>query len=673
MSNIRQNVARLAESFVRIPSFALAYGAFAKIYENEQTLYSFRSEVLSKLFDMCLHLYSSRKLTSNLLNPYEMSSQDLMNILTCTFCKSILFRPVVLYCGHTFCRKCVESHPICHNCSSVTKVDDLSDCVILSQLLERFFPDHLTLCRRLVEAKDLFDRGQYDEGSVILSELLTSNPGSYLCMHAKAEAAIFLCDPCSAIQVIDRALAVQTSWPKLYCIKGLALNKLNRPREAIEYFFKSFTMYPHCERLRTEMRQIFDEIFTDRDIKLLMDIVETWATKDINEGGDAMQMSDEVKELIPITFWMKYSPSLGLYIPIKDDIADIFHPTTSKCSKLLYDPSCVFQQFDISHRATNQSCDLRDEFRCALCLRILLWPLTPSCGHTFCRECLEQSLDYKPECPLCKSSMISYMSSPVRGVNYCVTNLVNFFMRDDVFARQQSYKAELAIRSKIGVDPQYDVPILIGYLAIPGYPCPLHIFEPHYRGMVRRAIASGSRRFGVFSSRPSSSGLADVGTILQIRSAETLSDGRFLLDTRGFARIRVISENLAEGCITIRFEYYKDFPLLETEKEAFLADCSTVHSMASCWLSQLPCSIRASIVPFFGILPNIDSAPPEGEENGPPAWVWWLIAVLPINENCKYVLFSCQHPQIRMKKLKNILTRLVNRGSETYPYESLSC
>ncbi|KER18641.1 hypothetical protein T265_15920, partial [Opisthorchis viverrini] len=45
-------------------------------------------------------------------------------------------------------------------------------------------------------------------------------------------------------------------------------------------------------------------------------------------------------------------------------------------------------------------------------------------------------------------------------------------------------------------------------LAFPGISCPLHIFEPRYRNMIRRAINSGSRRFGMFLPGSGSHGLS---------------------------------------------------------------------------------------------------------------------------------------------------------------------
>lgn len=42
-----------------------------------------------------------------------------------------------------------------------------------------------------------------------------------------------------------------------------------------------------------------------------------------------------------------------------------------------------------------------------------------------------------------------------------------------------------------------DIPIFVCTVAYPGMPCPLHVFEPRYRLMMRRCIETGTRKFGM--------------------------------------------------------------------------------------------------------------------------------------------------------------------------------
>lgn len=46
-----------------------------------------------------------------------------------------------------------------------------------------------------------------------------------------------------------------------------------------------------------------------------------------------------------------------------------------------------------------------DDFECVLCCRTLWRPVTTPCGHTYCAACLDRSLDYSPNCPLCMTSL----------------------------------------------------------------------------------------------------------------------------------------------------------------------------------------------------------------------------------------------------------------------------
>lgn len=41
------------------------------------------------------------------------------------------------------------------------------------------------------------------------------------------------------------------------------------------------------------------------------------------------------------------------------------------------------------------------------------------------------------------------------------------------------------------------IPVFVCTLALPTIPCPLHVFEPRYRLMIRQAMESGARQFGM--------------------------------------------------------------------------------------------------------------------------------------------------------------------------------
>ena len=56
-------------------------------------------------------------------------------------------------------------------------------------------------------------------------------------------------------------------------------------------------------------------------------------------------------------------------------------------------------------------------FKCCIscviffCVSSLLFePVTASCGHTFCRECLYRVLDHAQTCPVCRATLIEVLS-----------------------------------------------------------------------------------------------------------------------------------------------------------------------------------------------------------------------------------------------------------------------
>jgi hypothetical protein len=53
----------------------------------------------------------------------------------------------------------------------------------------------------------------------------------------------------------------------------------------------------------------------------------------------------------------------------------------------------------------------KEDYECSLCFRLFLEPLTTPCGHTFCKLCLNRSLDYSKACPLCKDCLSDVSSA----------------------------------------------------------------------------------------------------------------------------------------------------------------------------------------------------------------------------------------------------------------------
>lgn len=174
MNCTKQKLINLAETFVKVPSFLLAYGVFIKLHEHDETE-NFKLYVLSKLLEFCMSLYNTKRNFFNLINYWDLSQRSIQEILNCFFCKMILKQPITLLCGHTYCRKCVDFNYTCHLCENSKKVDYIGDCIVLSKAIKLLFPTHVFMYKKLTKAKKLLEQGLIDDSLKIYDEVINES------------------------------------------------------------------------------------------------------------------------------------------------------------------------------------------------------------------------------------------------------------------------------------------------------------------------------------------------------------------------------------------------------------------------------------------------------------------------------------------------------------------
>nr|XP_040124053.1 LON peptidase N-terminal domain and RING finger protein 1 isoform X1 [Ictidomys tridecemlineatus] len=290
------------------------------------------------------------------------------------------------------------------------------------------------------------------------------------------------------------------------------------------------------------------------------------------------------------------------------------------------------------------------DFECSLCMRLFFEPVTTPCGHSFCKNCLERCLDHAPYCPLCKESLKEYLADR----RYCVTQLLEElivkYLPDELSERKKIYDEETAELSHL----TKNVPIFVCTMAYPTVPCPLHVFEPRYRLMIRRSIQTGTKQFGMCVSDTQNS-FADYGCMLQIRNVHFLPDGRSVVDTVGGKRFRVLKRGMKDGYCTADIEYLEDVKVENEDEIKSLRELhDLVYSQACSWFQNLRDRFRSQILQHFGSMPereeNLQATP-----NG-PAWCWWLLAVLPVDPRYQLSVLSMKSLEERLTKIQHILT-----------------
>ena len=235
-----------------------------------------------------------------------------------------------------------------------------------------------------------------------------------------------------------------------------------------------------------------------------------------------------------------------------------------------------------------------------------------------------------------------------------------------------------------------DTPLFICTLSFPAMPTFLHIFEPRYRLMIRRAIESGDRKFGMLLNNHRQAVQGDLGhvpfyqygTLLHIINTELLPDGRSLIQTVGINRFKVQEHGMLDGYFVGRVERVDDISLAAEEEleasetatanntqnisaadqngssshdtpspstpwQTLLADIDSKSTKDLMEISTLFISkMRANSAPWLrsSVLSAYGECPTD-----PALFPWWFASILPISDQEKYKLLSMTSVRERLK------------------------
>lgn len=214
--------------------------------------------------------------------------------------------------------------------------------------------------------------------------------------------------------------------------------------------------------------------------------------------------------------------------------------------------------------------------------------------------------------------------------------------------------------NSLGKDDNAQVPIFVCTLAVPKVPCPLHIYEPRYRLMLRRCVNSGSKQFGMcVKGDDPNKNFADYGTMLNIQTVHFLPDGRSIVHTVGGQRFRVITRGMLDGYNTATVEWLQDEGVEDADEIRQLSELNRVgHMTLHTWFSQMTSEQRQCITNAVGPLPAF-SEDLQLLDNGPD-WVWWVLAALPLQDNPKLIILGMTSILERLKSVIRFLQLMLS-------------
>ncbi|XP_077465913.1 LON peptidase N-terminal domain and RING finger protein 3-like isoform X2 [Stigmatopora argus] len=566
---------------------------------------------------------------------------------SCRKCLSSLFEPVTLACGHSFCKKCLEREKkdkevICKECrlSSGVAVHSFRVNVVLSNLLAKWFPRVYQAGQLRREGNGLYSEKKVEAALEKYNQAILISPADHILFSNRSQIYSSLKDYEKALRDAEMACRLMPLWSKGHVRKAHALVSLGRTEEALREYLLCLSIEPECRLARNEAHKV--------PISDVPNIVP--ARRHVKNGISATSQ---------IFGPVQLSSELSLGVRKTDHC--LLQKRKRRITEEWERGMGEEERSDAKKRLKSESAQVKDPWRtpvgdildptdleCSLCMRLLYEPVTTPCGHSFCLQCLKRCLDHNPKCPLCKEELSEYLVQRQYSKTTLMENLIARYLPSELMERQKIHNEEMAELSNLNKN----VPIFVCTMAFPTVPCPLHIFEPCYRLMIRRCMETGTNCFGMCLG-DDLKGFADYGCLLEIRDVQFFSDGRSVVDTIGRRRFKVVQQRERDGYNTADIEYLEDVKVEGLAVGELQSLHDSVYDQALVWVNSLKIEQKERIEGHFGPIPEKDSEL-QASPNG-PSWCWWLLAVLPLEGRAQLPFLAITSLKDRLSGIRKVL------------------
>merc|ERR1711990_1384418 len=521
---------------------------------------------------------------------------------SCCICATVLVDAITLgSCGHSVCKKCVlrDLSSACKKCGTAYEpfntdpMDEESNIklsILVCELTDKYWEKEKQAVQLRNEGNKLFQRGDVEASLVKYSEAYQLSKEDHLITSNRSHAYFKAGKLEDALADAERTIALKADWGKGYFRKGMALASLGNMEEALISYFQCLVLEESCSKaLRTEIYKVL--------YKLVVSSKESSVESDV-EASNSSPLPSRASPAGSMQLLSKTSSSTSLLDQadpetdsdseneeggstitirkLKSNKKMLISKNQRLCGVLDKIDTVIVEGTKMTHTQKDRDIDPEavkaEDFDCSLCFRLLWQPITTPCGHTYCRACIDRSLDHKRECPLCKASLQAHNSTKM-CVNEFLERSIRRLLPNEFAERKKMFEDEMidiaggsAMEDGTG---RVTIPVFVCTMSFPNIPCPLHVFEPRYRLMIRRAMEAGTREFGMCTNSNSpDKAFSDYGTMLEIRDIQYFPDGRSVVDTMGGRRFKVISRGTKDGYSTASVEFLKDNVPEDPELEA---------------------------------------------------------------------------------------------------------
>ena len=190
---------------------------------------------------------------------------------------------------------------------------------------------------------------------------------------------------------------------------------------------------------------------------------------------------------------------------------------------------------------TNEDCE------CPLCFKLMYKPCILTCGHSFCKACIERASDYDLRCPLCREDIVLQSKSAVG--DSLTANIALYKLISRIYSSEYRIREEESFLVRERHQDRDLLFLLDCYVAPVGLNFPMILFEPRYKLFLRRCLEWKSSQFGIVycPNECDEKDMGRVGVMLRITSHAVLADGRIIINTKSLYRFEIDSPETVDG------------------------------------------------------------------------------------------------------------------------------
>jgi len=606
-----------------------------------------------------------KEIVNDFLHDLPASSNDIntkkKNILqhevfTCK-CGWLLYDPTTLPCGHTCCKHCVEENMFCLECG-YTLTSSCKVSPLLVEVLSTWFETLYSATKLKLQTKNFFASNQFTEALSSINDALTLVGEDFTALNLRVETSINLQKYKAALQDAELSCKINSTNGKSHYIRALCHVALKDVDQAIDAFQVCLELDPEdsiqINDVITNLSKVFavDVHENEIDVKKKLGELEGLDTCS-NDGAFDHNIQASEKSMHLLEMNVNDGENTYKHLCVSKLDSESLHP--SNCIDNTIDQPSEIQAATSESKCTFKGvpCHLINEevFECKLCYDLLFKPVTMTCGHVFCKTCLVKTLDYNALCPICRLELSDYKKDPMKPVTVVIEDILQIFLKEQFMKRNEEYATKMDKLSRVGIDENVEHPIFVCSIAFPGVECPLHIFEPKYRQMIRDCLESGGCRFGMCSPNKDDE-YSNLGTILTVTNYELLDDGRFIIHTVAGKRFEVKEKFLKDSLHYAKVTYFEDDEE-DSNSEEFSKSTKSAYDDLATYINSLQISERDVLFNALGKLPTYEKDTKAFPDGLP--WVWWGLAALPLNFTAKLALLRSKCVTERLGSLQRFL------------------